>query len=389
MNFAFSEEQVELRKVAADFLTNKSAEADVRALMETDEGYDPAVWSQMAEQLGLQGLAIPEEYGGSGYSYVELCVIFEEMGRRLLCAPFFSTVALAANALLHSGDDDAKARYLPGIASGETIATVAFTEENGRWDESGIEMEAAASDQGHTLTGTKSYVIDGHIASLILVAARTPEGVSLFAVDGDASGLGRTPLSTMDQTRKQAKLDFDNTPATLIGAAGSGWDTLRTMLQLAVVALASEQMGGAQQALDMTVAYLKERVQFGRVIASYQALKHKAADMMVRAEASRSAVYYAACIADEALCGGPLGAELAEAASIAKAYCSDAYFFNAGCGIQLHGGVGFTTEYDIQLYFKRAKSTETFLGGAAFHRERLARLLLDGPGQGETRRASA
>jgi alkylation response protein AidB-like acyl-CoA dehydrogenase len=236
MNFAFSEEQEELRKVAADFLTNKSSEAEVRRLMETEDGYDPAVWSQMAEQLGLQGLAIPEEFGGSGYSYVELCVIFEEMGRRLLCAPFFSTVALAANALLQSDDAAAKAEYLPGIASGETIATVAFTEENGRWDESGIEMEAATSGDGHTLSGTKSYVIDGHLASLIIVAARTSEGVSLFAVDGDASGLTRTSLSTMDQTRKQAKLDFDATPGKLIGAAGGGWHTLTKMLQLAVVA---------------------------------------------------------------------------------------------------------------------------------------------------------
>ncbi|CCM63403.1 MULTISPECIES: acyl-CoA dehydrogenase family protein [Candidatus Microthrix] len=369
MNFAFSEEQVELRKVAADFLTNKSAEADVRALMETDEGYDPAVWSQMAEQLGLQGLAIPEEYGGSGYSYVELCVIFEEMGRRLLCAPFFSTVALAANALLHSGDDDAKARYLPGIASGETIATVAFTEENGRWDESGIEMEAAASDQGHTLTGTKSYVIDGHIASLILVAARTPEGVSLFAVDGDASGLGRTPLSTMDQTRKQAKLDFDNTPATLIGAAGSGWDTLRTMLQLAVVALASEQMGGAQECLDSAVQYAKDRVQFGRPIGSFQAIKHKLADMLLEVESGKSAAYYSSW------CAAEMNDELTSVSSLAKSYCSEAYFHTTAENIQIHGGIGFTWEHPAHLYFKRAKSSELLFGDPTYHRELLAQAI--------------
>jgi len=174
-----------------------------------------------------------------------------------------------------------------------------------------------------------------------------------------------------------------------MGAAGCAWPQLAKIIDLATVAIAAEQMGGAQQALDISVAYLKERVQFGRVIASYQALKHKAADMMVRAEASRSAVYYAACVADEALGGGPLGAELAEAASIAKAYCSDAYFFNAGCGIQLHGGVGFTAEYDIQLYFKRARSTEIFLGDSAFHRERLARLLLDDAAPGATREALA
>jgi alkylation response protein AidB-like acyl-CoA dehydrogenase len=215
-------------------------------------------------------------------------------------------------------------------------------------------------------------------------------GISLFVIPADTAGIERTWLPTMDQTRKQAQLVFDNVhipTAAVMGEAGQGGPALAKIVDLATVAIAADQVGGAQQSLDMTLAYLKERVQFGRVIASYQAVKHKTADMMVKAEAGRSAVYYAACIADEALAGGPLGAELAEAASIAKAYCSDAYFFNAGCGIQLHGGVGFTAEYDIQLYFKRAGSTETFLGNAAWHRERVAARLLDGPtpttGKGE------
>src|SRR5262245_23885851 len=173
--------------------------------METEEGYDEAVWEQMASQMGLQGLCIPEEFGGSGYSYVELIVVLEEMGRRLLCAPYFSTVVLAANTLLHSGDEAAKKELLPGIASGETIARLAFTEENGRWDESGIEMTATSSGDGWTLNGTKMFVLDGHTAGLVLVAARTDAGVSLFHVAGDADGLTRTALSTMDQTRKQAK----------------------------------------------------------------------------------------------------------------------------------------------------------------------------------------
>src|SRR5262245_12103597 len=190
--------------------------------METESGYDEAVWKQMGEQMGLQGLIIPEEFGGSGYSYVELIVVLEEMGRRLLCAPYFSTVVLAANTLIHSGDDAAKKDFLPGIASGETIATLAFTEPSGKWDEAGITMEATRSGDGYTLSGTKSFVLDGHTAGLVLVAARTNGAVSLFAVEGDASGLTRTPLSTMDQTRKQAKLDFDNTPARLIGAEGQG-----------------------------------------------------------------------------------------------------------------------------------------------------------------------
>src|SRR5437763_6618763 len=191
--------------------------------METTEGYDPAVWKQMGEQLGLQGLAIPEEHGGSGYGYVELVVVLEEMGRALLCAPYFSTVALAANTLLASGDDSAKKEYLPGIASGETIATLAFTDDSGRWDEGGITLEATGSGSDYTLTGHKMFVIDGHTANLIIVAARTGGGVSLFAVDGSASGLTRTPLTTMDQTRKQARLEFANTPARLIGSAGQRW----------------------------------------------------------------------------------------------------------------------------------------------------------------------
>ena len=214
MNFAFTEEQEELRSTIRAFMEAKSPESDVREQMETEQGYDSAIWSQMAEQMGLQGLHIPEEYGGSGFSYVELGIVLEEMGRALLCAPYFSTVVLAANTLLQSGDDAAKQAHLPGIASGETIATLAFTEPSGKWDEAGITMEATAAGDGYTLSGTKSFVIDGHVANLIIVAARTGAGVSLFAVDGDASGLTKTALSTMDQTRKQAKLDFDNTPAT-------------------------------------------------------------------------------------------------------------------------------------------------------------------------------
>ncbi|NQY57385.1 MAG: acyl-CoA/acyl-ACP dehydrogenase, partial [Ilumatobacteraceae bacterium] len=289
MNFAFTEEQEELRNTVRAFLEAKSSEEAVREQMETEQGYDEAVWSQMGEQMGLQGLHIPEEYGGSGYGYVELGIVLEEMGRALLCAPFFSTVVLAGNTLLLSGDDDAKKQYLPGIASGETIATLAFTEPSGKWDESGITMEATPSGDGYTLSGTKSFVLDGHVASLIIVAARTANGVSLFAVDGNASGLTKTSLSTMDQTRKQAKLDFDNVPATLIGEDGKGWDVLQTVLDLAAVSLAAEQVGGAQFVLDMAVEYAKVRVQFGRPIGSFQAIKHKCADMLLEVESAKSA----------------------------------------------------------------------------------------------------
>jgi alkylation response protein AidB-like acyl-CoA dehydrogenase len=366
VNFAFSEEQEELRKSVRRFLEDKSPETEVRRLMETTEGYDPAVWSQMAQQLGLQGLAIPEEFGGSGFTYVELIVVLEEMGRALLCAPYFSTVALAANALLTSGDDSAKKEYLPGIASGDTIATLAITEPAGKWDEAGITLQATGSGDAWTLNGTKSFVIDGHTAGLILVAARTPAGVSLFAVPGDAPGLTRTPLATMDQTRKQAKLEFAATPARLVGTDGSGWATLSKTLDLAAVALAAEQVGGGQKVLEMSVEYAKVRVQFGRPIGSFQAIKHKCADMLLEVESAKSAAYYAGWAAAED------SDELPVVASLAKAYCSDAYFHAAAENIQIHGGIGFTWEHPAHLYFKRAKSSELYLGDPTYHRELLA-----------------
>ncbi len=336
MNFAFSEEQEELRKVVKDFLNAKSDEATVRELMETEDGYDPAVWTQMAEQMGLQGLIIPEEYGGSGYSFVELIVVLEEMGRRLICAPYFSTVVLAAETLLQSGDDSAKSEYLPGIADGSTIATLAYTEQNGKWDESAVTMIATPDGDSWKLTGEKLYVLDGHIANLIITAARTDAGISLFAVDGDAPGLTRTSLSTMDQTRKQARLEYADVSGKLIGTDGGGWDILERVLDLAAVALAAEQVGGGQEVLEMAVQYAKDRVQFGRPIGSFQAIKHKCADMLLEVESAKSAAYYAGWCASE------LNDELPSVASLAKAYCSEAYFHAAAENIQIHGGIGFT-----------------------------------------------
>jgi len=366
VNFAFSEDQEELRRVVRQFLESKSPESAVREQMETEQGYDPAVWSQMADQLGLQGLVIPEEFGGSGYSFIELIVVLEEMGRALLAAPYFSSVVLAANTVIHSGDDAAKKELLPGIASGETIATLAFTEENGRWDEQGITATATMAGDGWSINGTKMFVLDGHTASLILVAARTDAGVSLFSVSGDASGLTRTPLSTMDQTRKQARLEFSNTPATLVGADGAGWSTLERVLDLAAVALAAEQVGGAQKCLEMAVQYAKDRVQFGRPIGSFQAIKHKCADMLLEVESAKSAAYYAGW------CAAELNDELPSVASLAKAYCSEAYFHATAENIQIHGGIGFTWEHPAHLYFKRAKSSELLFGDPTYHRELLA-----------------
>ena len=366
MNFAFSEEQEELRKMVRSFLENKSAETAVREQMETVDGYDAAVWNQMGSEMALQGIAIPEEFGGQGYSFIELGLVLEEMGRALLCAPYFSSVVLAANTLLLSGDDAAKKAHLPGIAAGETIATLATTEPSGRWDEAGITIEAKGSGSDFTISGTKSFVIDGHTANLIIVAARTGKGVSLFAVDGNAKGLTRTALSTMDQTRKQAKLEFSNTPATLIGKEGDGWNVLSKVFDLAAVALAAEQVGGAQRVLEMAVQYAKDRIQFGRPIGSFQAIKHKCADMLLEVESAKSAAYYGMWCASE------MNEELASVASLSKAYCSEAYFHAAAENIQIHGGIGFTWEHPAHLYFKRAKSSELLFGDPAYHREQLA-----------------
>ncbi len=366
MNFAFTEEQEELRKTVRAFLDAKSPESAVREQMETTNGVDPAVWSQMGEQMGLQGLHIPEEFGGSGFTQIELGIVLEEMGRALLCAPFFSTVVLAGNTLLQSGDNAAKMKYLPGIASGESTATLASTEPSGKWDEAGITMEAKGSGSNWKLSGTKMFVIDGHTANLVLVAARTAKGVSLFAVEGNAKGLVRTPLSTMDQTRKQAKLEFTDVAAELIGVEGKGWDVLSTVFDLAAVALAAEQVGGAQKVLEMAVEYAKVRVQFGRPIGSFQAIKHKCADMLLEVESAKSAAYYGMWCASE------MNDELPSVASMAKAYCSEAYFHAAAENIQIHGGIGFTWEHPAHLYFKRAKSSELLFGDPTYHRELLA-----------------
>jgi alkylation response protein AidB-like acyl-CoA dehydrogenase len=371
VNFAFSEEQDQLRDAVRRFLEAKSPSSEVRRLMETTEGYDPAVWNQMANELGLQSIHIPEEYGGQGFTFVELAIVLEEMGRVLLCAPYFSTVVLAADALMNAGTKEQQAELLPGIASGETIATLAFTEPNGKWDASGIEMVATGSGDHYTLNGTKMFVIDGHTANLVVVAARTEgssgeDGISFFAVEGDASGLNRTALSTMDQTRKQARLDFDNVTARPIGDPGSAWPALSKTLDQAAVGLANEMVGGAQKVLEMSVEYAKVRVQFGRPIGSFQAIKHKCADMLLEVESGKSAAYYAAWAAAED------NEELPVAASLAKAYCSDAYFHAAAENIQIHGGIGFTWEHDAHLYFKRAKSSEILLGDATYHRELLA-----------------
>lgn len=385
MEFAFTEEQEMIRDTAAAFLAELSDSQAVRKAMATEQGYDSEIWKRITTEMYWQAIHIPEQYGGMGLGYVELVAVLEQMGRYLLCSPFFSTVCLGANALMVAGNEEQKAQYLSQIAEGSLTATLAYTGVSGKWDADAVEVNYSETDGGYTLNGTLRYVPDGHTADLLIVAARQPDssgrdGISLFAIVAGTTGVERNWLPTMDETRKQAEIQLNNVSVgadALMGEAGNAWPSLHKVIGLANVAVAAEQMGGTQQALDMTVEYTRERVQFNRSIASFQAVKHKAADMMLKAEVAKSAVYYAACVAHEALFGGPLEGELNEAASVAKGYCSDAYFFNTGCAIQLYGGVGFTWEYDIQLYFKRAKSSETLLGNGAYHREQIARQLLD------------
>ena len=299
MILGVSAEQEELRASVRRFLADRAPLTAVRELMETADGVDAGVWRQAGEQLGLQGIAIPEEYGGSGFSFVEQAIVLEELGAALYGGPYFASAVLAATALLASNDEDAKKAYLPGIASGEVIATLAFTEEDGSWEPDAIRL-AARGDAGGSgaggwqLDGRKSFVLDGHTARLILVVARAAGELSLFAVTADARGLTRTPVPTLDQTRKLATLDFAAAPATLIGTVGGGAAVLTHTLDAAAIALAAEQLGGAQRALDMTVEYLKVRHQFGRPIGSFQALKHRCADLLLEVESLRSAVQYAA-----------------------------------------------------------------------------------------------
>lgn len=356
-----SEEREELRKVVRAFLVRHSTEEDVRALMATRDGFDSVRWQRMGGELGLQGLAIPERYGGSGFGYGELGVVFEEFGRALVCAPYFATVALAAETLLRAGDEQASKDHLPGIAAGETVATLALTEQ--------AVTTRARHDGGWLLTGEKTFVLDGCAANLILVVAHTDAGTGLFAVDAPAPGLHRKALPTIDQTRKQARLRFDDVPARLVGEPGSAGPVVDRALDTAAVLLAAEQVGGAARALELATDYAKIRVQYGRPIGSFQAVKHRLADMLVDVECARSAVQdgLRALEAD--------ADDLAIAAATAKAFCSDAYTRVTAGAIQVHGGIGFTWEHPTHLYFKRAKSSEILLGSPAWHRHRLAGLL--------------
>jgi alkylation response protein AidB-like acyl-CoA dehydrogenase len=368
MEFVYTPEQDEFRASLRRFLDARSSEPEVRRLMASDDGYDAAVWTQLTQELGLTALFIPEQYGGLGYTFLESSIALEEMGRVLLCAPFLSSV-LAATALLSAGDDPAQSDLLPGIAAGTTLGCVAYMEGPHDWAGSVSETIAHRTENGWALTGTKRFVLDGGVADLILVFANTASGLSLFAVDRSATGLHRELLPTMDQTRKLSDLTFADTPARLVGALGEAADNLSHTLDVAAAALASEQVGGCQRVLDMSVEYAKLRVQFGRPIGSFQAIKHKCADMFLAVESARSAAQHAAWAAADNL------AELPVAASIAKAHCSVSFASAASENIQIHGGIGFTWEHPAHLYFKRAKSAALMFGDAVYHRDLVARRL--------------
>jgi alkylation response protein AidB-like acyl-CoA dehydrogenase len=366
MMLGVSAEQEELRASVRRFLADRAPMSRVRELMETETGTDRAVWAQAGAQLGLQGLAIPEAYGGAGFGFAEQAIVLAEMGAALYGGPYLASAVLAATALLASPDEGARGELLPPIASGDTVATLAFTEDDGSWDPAAIRLSAVKDGAGWRLDGHKSFVLDGGTAGLILVVAATDAGLSLFAVAREAAGLRRATLPTLDQTRRLARLEFAGVTGRLIGSPGDAAAVLDRTLDVAAIALAAEQLGGAQRALDMAVEYAKMPRQFGRPIGSFQAIKHRCADLLLEVESLRSAVgYAAAAVAEDS-------AEVPALASLVKAYASEAYFHVAAENIQIHGGIGFTWEDDAHLYFKRAKSSELFLGDGSYHRERLA-----------------
>ena len=377
MDFGFNQEQELLRATARKFFESECTSEFVRTRMAEPAGVTDAFWAKLAEQ-GWLGLIYPEAYGGAGLGFVDLTVLMEEMGRAVMPGPFFSTVLLGGLTILEAGSDTQKKEWLGKISDGQAKVTLAFTEPNARWDAAAVTVTARESGGKFTLSGTKLFVLDAHLADALVVVARTregkrpEEGLSLFLVPRSAKGVDVKLLPTMDQTRKLCEVTFADVVVgadALVGAKDGAWAPLSRVLDRATVALCAEMCGGAQRVLDMTTEYAKIRIAFGKPIGSYQGVKHKAADMLVEIENAKSLTYYAAWAADENVPEAPL------AASMAKAYVSDAFRKAAGAGIQLHGGIGFTWEHDLHLYFKRAKSSEFTFGDGTWHRERVAQLI--------------
>ncbi len=368
-----------LRQSARQFLETECAMTYVRKMMDDDTGFSQEQWKKMAD-LGWMGLIFPESNGGAGLNMVDLVVVLEEMGRVVMPGPFFASVILGGLAIDLGGTDAQKQKYLTPIAAGQLRATLAQVEESGRWDAEGIQLKARKSGTGYSLSGTKLFVHDAHNADVLVVPARTSrggaKGVTLFLVDAKQKGVATTLLKTMDQTRKLCEVTLSNVKVggdAVLGAVGEGWALLDRLVDRAKVALCAEMCGGAQKVLEMSVEYAKVREQFGRPIGSFQAIQHKCANMMVQVESAKSATYYAAwAVANDV-------PEAHLAACMAKAYCSDAYRYVSSEGIQIHGGIGFTWEHDMHLYFKRAKGSEVTFGDATWNRELVAQVVLDQP----------
>jgi acyl-CoA dehydrogenase len=364
--FALSEEQRALRTAVADLMARHSSEAQVRTLMATDTGVDPKVWHELAA-MGLTGLLIGDEYGGAGAGPVEMGIAMEEMGRVLMVSPFLSTAVLVPSLLTKAGDAAECAAVLPRIASGDLIASVAYAEGDSARLPATIATSAGAIGDAWHITGYKHFVLDGQSADVLYVLAETDAGPGVFAVDAGAAGLDVTPLTTVDPTRKQCRLQFVDTPARLIGRLGAGVEVFTAALDRAGLALVSEQAGGARRTVEMATEYAKTRYQFGRAIGSFQAVKHMCADMLLEAESATSAArFVAGSFAEQA------PSRVADLA-LAQAYCSDAFVFVAATNIQVHGGIGFTWEHPAHLYLRRARSDAQLLGSPSWHRERYLR----------------
>ncbi|WP_405136562.1 acyl-CoA dehydrogenase family protein [Nocardia sp. NBC_01388] len=359
-----TDEQAYLRETVRDLLERHAVRATVPAPNEI-AAFDGVLWKLMAEQVGLQGLAIPEELGGAGAGVIELAQVFEQMGSVALNSPFFATVGLAATALMASGHREICAEYLPRVAAGEAVGTLAMTEAGAGWDGAGIRTTAERSGAEWILNGRKNYVVDGCAADFLVVVARVDDRTAVFLVDCPAPGLECVALNALDPTRPLAEVTFSRTPARLICDGDAAWSVIRRTLDRAAVYLAAEQLGGAARCLEMSVDYAKTRVQFGRPIGSFQAIKHKCADMLVAVELARSAVWKAASAASG------VEPDCSASASLAKAVCSDAFVQCATSAIQIHGGIGFTWEHPAHLYYKRARSSEVLLGSPAYHRRLL------------------
>ncbi|MEU5029326.1 acyl-CoA dehydrogenase family protein [Streptomyces milbemycinicus] len=358
-----SDEQRQLRTVLRDLFTEASGAEDVRKHLATTRGYDEALWVRLAGEIGVHGLAVPEEYGGSGFTFAELAVALEESGRALYCAPLLPTVVLAAHALLRSADRTACERYLPRIADGTLTATVAGFGA----DEPGVTAEQEG--KGWVLRGRADFVLDGAGADLIVVRAGTPAGPRLFACEPASGACRRTPRRVLDETRRQALVEFRGAPATAVGTAEGAEDTVSATLDAGRAALAAEQVGGSGHALDATVEFAAQRHQFGRPIGSFQAVKHRLADVLVALEAARSASAYATA------CAAVASPQLPVAACAAAVVCSETFRLATAEYVQLHGGIGFTWEHPAHLYMRRARGGEVLFGTADWHRVRLAGLI--------------